>query len=256
MMTPLPLPTRPSCRLTWIEYRPFFMILPISTPVPVEPMPCYAKACPIASTRQVGRRPPPVRQARAMHGTEMHDTDMTAAKVGGKWASTGWLAGQATSRRASGVFLVALQKLDRDALRPADEADPQAGSDRGRLPGKLDALGLDLGRHRVNVLHGQAEMIESLIGRHRRGMAAVAGGDGRDEDVGSAELDVDPPRAANDFPAEDIVEPGRGRLRIRTAQVNVIPGDCRHCRLSHWLVGRRAMPCIGRGRQFSGPVAA
>ena len=36
-------------------------------------------------------------------------------------------------RAASGVFLVALQQLDRNALRPADEADAHAGPDGGRL---------------------------------------------------------------------------------------------------------------------------
>jgi hypothetical protein len=29
VITPLPLPVRPSCKLTWIEYRPFFMVWPV-----------------------------------------------------------------------------------------------------------------------------------------------------------------------------------------------------------------------------------
>src|SRR3954470_16422765 len=101
------------------------------------------------------------------------------------------------SNGASGVFLVALEELDRNALRPADEADAHAGPDGGRLFRELDALGLDLGGDRVDVFHGQAEMVETLIGRHRRGVDAVAGGNRRDEYIGAAELDVDAPRAAD-----------------------------------------------------------
>src|SRR5205807_1861986 len=107
------------------------------------------------------------------------------------------------------VFLVALQKLDRDALRTADEADAYAGPYRGRLPRELDALGLDLGRDLVDVLHRQSEMIEPLIGRDGRGVDAVAGRDRRDEHVGAAELDVDPSRTADDDAAENVLEPGR-----------------------------------------------
>src|SRR6202795_72718 len=64
------------------------------------------------------------------------------------------------SDRLLGVFLVALEKLDRDALRPADEADAHPRPDRRRLPGELDAFGPDLGGHRIDVLHRQPEMIE------------------------------------------------------------------------------------------------
>src|ERR1700694_4116345 len=53
MITPLPLPVRPSCRLTWIEYRPFFMMWPVTTSVTAEPVACYAKPGRAASTRQV-----------------------------------------------------------------------------------------------------------------------------------------------------------------------------------------------------------
>ena len=64
----------------------------------------------------------------------------------------------------SGVFLVALEELDRNALRPSDEADAHAGADSGRLFRELDALGPDLGGDRVDVFNGQPEMIETLIG--------------------------------------------------------------------------------------------
>ena len=43
------------------------------------------------------------------------------------------------------------------------------------LLGELDALGLDLGGDRVDVLYRQPEMIQPLIGRHRRRMDVVAG---------------------------------------------------------------------------------
>src|SRR6202035_932270 len=79
--------------------------------------------------------------AGAPRNPAVYDTGMTAVRAGGK--------------RSLGVFLVALQKLDRDALRPADEADAHPRPDRGRLPGELDAFGLDLGGHRIDVLHRQ-----------------------------------------------------------------------------------------------------
>jgi hypothetical protein len=49
--TPLPLPDRPSCRLTWIEYKPFFMMSRGSTSVEAVSMRCYAKAEYAASTQ-------------------------------------------------------------------------------------------------------------------------------------------------------------------------------------------------------------
>ncbi len=92
--------------------------------------------------------------------------------------------------------------------------------------------GLDLGGDRVDILHRQPEMVEPLMGRHRRRVDAVSRGHRRDEDVGAAELDVDAAGAADDHAAEHVFEPGRGRLGIGTAQVDVIPGDDRHGRFS------------------------
>src|ERR1700688_5187954 len=97
--------------------------------------------------RQRGRLPadtPP--DAGAPRNPAVHDTGMTAVKAGGK--------------RSLGVFLVALEKLDRDALRPADEADAHPRPDRRRLPGELDALGPDFGGHPIDVLYPQPEIIE------------------------------------------------------------------------------------------------
>src|SRR5690349_17096372 len=89
--------------------------------------------------------------------------------------------GASSPRGSNGVLLVALEKLDRNALRAAQEADAHAGADGGRLLRELDALGLDVGRDRVNVLHGEAEMVEALIGRKRWGVDAVARADRGDE---------------------------------------------------------------------------
>ena len=71
-------------------------------------------------------------------------------------------------------------------------------------------------------------MIESLIRRHRRRVDAVACRNRGDEDIGAAELDVDAARTAHDLPAEDIAQPGRGRLGVGAAQMNVVPGYNRH----------------------------
>src|SRR5262249_60844844 len=63
----------------------------------------------------------------------------------------------------SRIFLVALQKLDRNALRATDEADPHPGPDCRRLLGELDALGLDLGGNRVEVLHRHPQLIDASM---------------------------------------------------------------------------------------------
>src|SRR5712672_791972 len=104
------------------------------------------------------------------------------------------------------------------------------GPNGRRLLRELRALSLDLGGHRIDVFYRQPEMIEPLIGRLRRRVDAVAGRNRRDEHVGAAELDVDPPGATDDHAAEDIFKPGRSRLRVGTAQVDMIPGDHRHRR--------------------------
>src|SRR5579862_3814756 len=90
----------------------------------------------------------------------VYDIRMTPVRPGGKRSLSG--------------FLVTLEEFDGDALRPADEADAHPRPDRRRLPGELDTFGPDFGGHRIDVLHRQPEMIEPLIGRHRRGIDAVA----------------------------------------------------------------------------------
>ena len=96
-------------------------------------------------------------------------------------------------------------------------------------------------------------VIEALMGRHRWRIDAFVRRDRRDEYVDAAELDVNPPGSADDLPAEDIFEPGRGRLGIGTAQVNMVPGDYRHRCFSPWLlmrrlIGRRYLAAEYRGR--------
>src|SRR6266851_6830837 len=132
--------------------------------------------------------------------------------------------------RLSCILLVALQEFDRDALRSADEANAHARPNSDRLFRELHTLGLDLGGHCIDVLHGQPEMIQPLVRCQRRGVDAVARRDRRDEHVGAAELDIDSPGAADDHAAENIFKPGGSRLRIGTAQVNMVPGDYRHRR--------------------------
>src|SRR6266403_1892754 len=139
------------------------------------------------------------------------------------------------------IFLVALEQLDRDALRAADEADADSRPNGRRLLRELHALGLDLRGHRIDVFYCQPEMIEPLVGRLRRRVDAVAGRDRRDEHVGAAELAVDPPGATDDHAAEDIFKPGRSRLRVGTAQVDMIPRDYRH-RRSPRLPSMRRLP--------------
>src|SRR6476660_7856378 len=133
------------------------------------------------------------------------------------------------------------EQPDRDAPRAADEADADSRPNGRRLLRELHALGLDLGGHRIDVLYRQPEMIEPLIGRPRRRVDAVAGRNRRDEYVGAAELDVDPPGATDDHAAEDIFKPGRRRLWIRTAQMDMIPRDYRH-RRSPRLPSMRRLP--------------
>src|SRR5215467_3712188 len=122
----------------------------------------------------------------------------------------------------------ALQQFDRDPLRAADEAHPHARAHRGRLLGELDALAFEFGGDRVDAGNRQPEMVEALIGRGRRRVDAVAGLDRRDEDVGAAELEIDARlallHAADDLGAEHALEPLRGCLWVRAAQVDVIPG--------------------------------
>src|SRR6266404_1593228 len=109
------------------------------------------------------------------------------------------------SRRfSSGIFLVALQQFDRDALRSADEADADAWSNGRRLFRELHTLGLDLGGHRIDVLYRQPEMIQPLVRGHRRRVDTVTRRDRRDEHIGAAELDIDSPRAADDYAAENV----------------------------------------------------
>ena len=48
-----------------------------------------------------------------------------------------------------------------------DEADAHARPNGVGLFGEFDALGLDLGGDRVDVLDGQPDMVEPLIGGHR-----------------------------------------------------------------------------------------
>ena len=80
------------------------------------------------------------------------------------------------------------------------------------------------------------------------GIAAIAGCDRRDEDVGATELEVDARlallHAADDLGAENALEPLRGRLRVRAAQVDVIPGVGRHFLVSPVCLS--SVMCVAR----------
>src|SRR5665213_3556174 len=108
--------------------------------------------------------------------------------------------------RALGVFRVAIQQLDRNALRSAQEADLDARPWRIRLLGELDTFLLEIGGDDVDIANRQPEMIEPLIGRGGWRIDAVAGLDLGSEDIGAAEFDVDARlaglRGAHDLRAE------------------------------------------------------
>src|SRR5215471_10125722 len=86
---------------------------------------------------------------------------------------------------------VAIEQLDRYPLRRAQEGNADAWTHRRRLPGELDALGLELGDDGVDAADREAEMIEALVRRDRGQIDAVAGRHWRDENVGATELEVD-----------------------------------------------------------------
>src|SRR5260370_8283534 len=69
------------------------------------------------------------------------------------------------------IFLVALEQLDRDALRAADEADADSRPNGRRLLRELHALGLDLRGHPIAGFSCQPAMIQPLGGRLRRPLA-------------------------------------------------------------------------------------
>src|SRR6185437_13280332 len=169
---------------------------------------------------------------------------------------------------SSGVFRVAIQQLDRNALRPAQEAYLDTRPRRIRLLGELDTLLLEIGGDDVDIADRQPEMIEPLIRSSRRSIHAVAGLDLRGEDIGAAELDVDTRLAglhgAHDLRAEHALEPLRGSFRIGRAQMNVIPSNIRHdvspvaicCGNLGHSCGRCATGYVRRAKEIATPSHA
>src|ERR1700722_5206080 len=79
MITPLPLPVRPSCRLTWIEYRPFFMMWPVATSVTAaESVPVMPKR---GTERQRGRLAARCALAVPQSCQAIYDVTMPAGQV-------------------------------------------------------------------------------------------------------------------------------------------------------------------------------
>src|SRR4029079_2185848 len=91
---------------------------------------------------------------------------------------------------ASGIFRIAVEQLDRDALRPAQKADLYPGPGRMRLLGELDTLLPEIGRDCIDARNRKTEMVEALIRRDRCRIDTVTGIDLGQEDHGAAEADV------------------------------------------------------------------
>src|SRR5262249_51179745 len=85
-------------------------------------------------------------------------------------------------------LVIAIEQLDRNPLRSADEADAQARPHGGGLLGELTALGLELGGNRVDAVHPQTEMLEPAIGDFGGWIMPIAFGD---VDIDAADLEVD-----------------------------------------------------------------
>src|SRR5215469_387446 len=140
-----------------------------------------------------------------------------------------------TAKAGLSIFRIAIQKLDRDALRAANKTNPHAGPHRGRLAREFDAFLFQLGGNCIDAAHRKTEMIETAIGRDRRRVDAVAGRDRGNEDIGAAKLEIDARFAllhtANDLGAERRLEPFRHGFRVGRAQMNVVPTvfDCLLC---------------------------
>src|SRR5262249_40212072 len=137
------------------------------------------------------------------------------------------------------IFGIAVEQLDGNALRPAQEADLYAGPGRMRLLGEFDTLFPQVGRDCIDARDRKAKVIEALIGRDRRRGHSVTGIDLRREDHGAAKPDVHAWFAllsrADHLGAEHALEPLRGGFRIRRAQMNMIPLIVWHWSSPFWL---------------------
>src|SRR5262245_33309074 len=148
---------------------------------------------------------------------------------------------------ASGIFWITVEQLDRDTLRPAEEANLDPRPWRMWFLGELDALLSEVGRDCIDAGDGKAEMIETLIRRDWRRIDAVAGIDLRQKDHGAAKLDVYAwlalLRRADHLGVEHSLEPLRGGIRIGRAQVNMIPLIVWHCLLRSGSASLRRAEC-------------
>src|SRR5262245_22720643 len=145
---------------------------------------------------------------------------------------------------------IALEQLDRNAFRRAQEGNPHARPHRGRLLSELDALALELGDKPVDAADREPEVVETLIWRHRRRIDAVARRHRRDEDVGAAELEVNAGLAllhgADHLGPKHALVPLGGRLGIGGSQMDVVPSV-----LGHGSISLRVFDGYSTGAGFS-----
>src|SRR5262249_61175505 len=91
----------------------------------------------------------------------------------------------------SGIFRVTIKQLDRNALRPAQEAYFDTGPGGVRHLGELDAFLLQIGGYGIDPGDSQAEVVEALIGRRCSRIDAVARIDLGREKHRTGNLDVE-----------------------------------------------------------------
>src|SRR5262249_27527239 len=171
------------------------------------------------------------RKGSSRQGAGENRADQASTKSFEKLSPTTKLSQRFLSPRrtcgAGSIFRVAIEQLDRNALRAAQKTDAHARPHRGRLAREFDALVFQIGGNRIDPAHGKTEMIEAAIRCHRRRVHAVARGDWSDEDVGAAKLEIDARlallHATNDLRAQHRLESLSHGFGVGGAQMNMIP---------------------------------
>src|SRR5262245_25949075 len=138
------------------------------------------------------------------------------------------------NRDLSGIFWIPVEQFDRDSLWPAQKANLDSRTRGVRLLRELHTLFSEIRRDGIDSRDGKAEMIETLIGGGRRRIDTISRRDLGRKDHRSSKPDIDAwlalLRRADHLCAEHALKPLRHALRIRSAQMDVIPGKIRHWR--------------------------